>query len=206
MLTYYGAKDSCSIPAQIILEMSGQPYENVYLSFDQGLPEHYLSLNPTGQVPTLVEDEQVFTQCVGITTYLADKWPQLNMTPALDSPQRGHYLKWMHFLNSSMHEAYLRVYYPNKYAVSKQACDEVREMAKQAIDKHYDIVNSWLEPGPYCLGETIQACDLYLATLISWQEDREALFTRLPRLQLLFEKVTTHPVANKVFVEHGVAL
>lgn len=203
MLHYYGAKDSCSIPAQIILEMSGQPFENTYIDFEHDLPEGYLALNPTGQVPTLVENGEVFTQCVGITTYLADKNPQLNMTPALDSPQRGHYLKWMHFINSSIHETFLHFYYPHKFAETEQGQQEVLNMSKINLATNFAIADNWITEGPYCLGDKLQACDLYLATVITWHEDMDSLFSAHPKLKVLYDAVMSHEGIKKVFDEHG---
>jgi len=205
MITYYGAKDSCSIPAQIILNMSGADYENVYIDFEQPLPQNYLEINPTGQVPTLVENGEVFTQCVGITTYLAAKNPQLNMTPALESPLRGHYNKWMHFLNSTIHETYLRIYYPQKFAQSEQGANEVLNAAKAYLAKSFAVADGWLKE-PYCLGNQLQACDLYLVTLMTWHEDLESLFAQHPKLEALDNTTLENKAVRQVFEEHGVEI
>lgn len=204
MITYYGAKDTCSIPAQIILEMTGAEYENIYLDYEHPLREEYLKLNPTGQVPTLVEDGEVFTQCAGITTYLADKNPQLNMTPGLTSPLRGHYNKWMYFLNSTIHETYLRIYYPNKFAETEQGAAEVLSTAKTYLAKSFAVVDSWLDKGTFCLGDQLQACDLYLVTLITWHEDKEGLMVQYPKLKALYQATLNNKVVRAVFEEHEV--
>ena len=206
MITYYGAKDTCSIPAQIILNMSGVEYENIYLDFEHPLREEYLKINPTGQVPTLIENGEVFTQCVGITTYLADKNPQLNMTPELNSPLRGHYNKWMHFLNSTIHETYLRIYYPQKFAETEQGASEVLNAAKAYLAKSFAVADSWLDKGTYCLGDHIQACDLYLVTLLTWHENLEQVFEQHPKLQTLYKAVLDHNAVRAVFEEHGTEL
>lgn len=72
----YGGKKSRAIRAMWMLEELGMEYEFQPLDFTTGenkTPE-YLSLNPAGKVPTLVDGDFVLTESMAITTYLAQKY------------------------------------------------------------------------------------------------------------------------------------
>lgn len=81
------------------LEEIGQPFERNVLSLRAG--EHkkpdYLAINPSGKVPALVDGEEVITESAAICTYLADKYADARLAPAVNSPHRGEYLRWMFF-------------------------------------------------------------------------------------------------------------
>ncbi len=204
MYTLYGAEGSCSMLVEIMLEISGKPYKQVWIDFDEGINSDHLKLNPMGEVPVLIENGMVMTQSVAIATYLADSNPELNMSPALDAQERPHYLQWMTFLNSTLHETYLRYYYPGRYVLDQQLCDQVEECASNRLAELYKIINNQLGENNYLLGSQIMACDFYLAILISWEDDWDILFKLHPRLGDYFWRVLEHPVAHKVFDEHNI--
>jgi glutathione S-transferase len=66
------------------------------LSGAQKSPE-FLSLNPMGKLPTIVDSGVVVTETAAIGLYLADRYAAGRLAPALDSPSRGTYLRWSLF-------------------------------------------------------------------------------------------------------------
>ena len=63
MYQFYYAPGSCSLAAQIALEMSGAPYQCVKLDFRSNAQREsgYLTINPKGRVPALVCEQGVIT-------------------------------------------------------------------------------------------------------------------------------------------------
>ena len=57
------------------VETTGAPYEPVMVKLHKGeqQQEPFKSINPRGQVPVLVDGEQVITQILAIITYLDAK-------------------------------------------------------------------------------------------------------------------------------------
>jgi len=189
---------------ETVLEISGKPYEQVFIDFDEGVDPDYLKINPMGEVPVLVEDGVVMTQSVAIATYLADLMPEIKMSPPLDAPERRHYLQWMTFLNSTLHETYLRYYYPDRYVMDEKLCDQVEESAANRLKDLYKIIDDQLGGNKYLLGDQLMACDIYLALFFTWEDDWDVVFERHPRLGDYFWRVLEHPVVHKVFERHGV--
>ena len=54
----------------------------------------YLQINPMGKV-CLVDQGIVISEMAAIIIYLADKYQDKRLAPALDDPKRGAYLKWI---------------------------------------------------------------------------------------------------------------
>jgi len=203
MYKLYGAEGSCSMLVEIVLEMTGKPYEQIFIDFDKETDSDYLKINSMGEVPVLVEDDIVMTQSVAIATYLADSMPEIKMSPALDAPERRHYLQWMTFLNSTVHETYLRYYYPDRYVPDEKLCDQVEEVASSRLVALYKIINDNLGEKKYLLGTNLMACDIYMVILISWEEDWDDLFERHPHLGDYFWRVLENSAVHKVFEAHG---
>src|SRR3954462_11679585 len=72
-----------------MLEEVGQPYETVLLDYASSMkaPE-FLAINPMGKVPTIKHGDVVVTEAAAICAYLADAFPQANLAPAANSPDR----------------------------------------------------------------------------------------------------------------------
>ena len=72
------APGACSFVPHAMLEMSGTPFEPTSVKLHKGeqrSPE-YLSMNPRGQVPVLVDGGEVITQIVTILLHLSRSCPR----------------------------------------------------------------------------------------------------------------------------------
>lgn len=85
-----------------MLEEIGQPYELRFVDImagDQKKPD-LLALNPMGKLPILTDGDAVVTESAAIGLFLADRYAAGRLAPALDSPDRGTYLRWTLFAPS----------------------------------------------------------------------------------------------------------
>ncbi len=62
----------------------------------------YLAINPMGKVPALVDDGIVVTEVAAICAYLADRFPEKGLAPAIDSPERGRYYRYLFFPGTTL--------------------------------------------------------------------------------------------------------
>jgi len=107
MLTLYFAPGSSSMAAHIALHEVGAAFEARPMSFnknDMRSPE-FLSINPAGQVPTLLIDGRVLTEVAGILFYLAKRYPEAGLLPADDIEAEAQAISWMSFIASTLHPA-----------------------------------------------------------------------------------------------------
>ncbi|WP_342075247.1 glutathione S-transferase family protein [Yoonia sp. SS1-5] len=74
--------------------------------FDKTLrQEPYVSLNPTGRVPTLQLDDIVLTESGAITEYLCERFPEAGLGRDPGHAERAAWLNWLHFAETISHHA-----------------------------------------------------------------------------------------------------
>lgn len=79
-------------------------HEQIVIDFTAGennTPE-YRAINPMGKIPTLVDDGFIVTETAAICAYLADKYSEKNFAPAINSPERGQYYRYLFFPGSTL--------------------------------------------------------------------------------------------------------
>ena len=106
-ITLYYSPQTRATGARILLEELGAPYDLHVLNMKAGEQRQpaYLAINPLGKVPAIRQGEALVTEQVAIFIYLADLFPEAGLTPALDDPDRGPYLRWMTYYGSSFEPA-----------------------------------------------------------------------------------------------------
>jgi glutathione S-transferase len=82
-----------------MLEEVGVPYELRFVDLMTGAhkAKEILALNPMGKLPILTDGEAVVTESAAIGLYLADRYAPGRLAPALDTAERGTYLRWSLF-------------------------------------------------------------------------------------------------------------
>lgn len=103
-MKHYFHPMSRAVTTHWMLEELGEPYEQVLIDFPAGANDtpEYRAINPMGKIPALVDNGTVITETAAICAYLADKFPQHNMAPDLQSPQRGHYLRCLFLTGNTL--------------------------------------------------------------------------------------------------------
>jgi glutathione S-transferase len=86
---YHGGHTTCSRKSRLCLKEKGLPYRSHFLNL-RGFEQHtsvYLALNPSGVVPTLVDDGEAIVDSMLINEYLDEKYedgPRLRPRNPLD--------------------------------------------------------------------------------------------------------------------------
>ena len=90
MKLYYAPHTRASRPRWLLEEL-GVPYElvRVDVAHQENRQAPYLLINPLGHVPALVDGDMTIIESAAICMYLADKFPEKKMAPAVGSPPRG---------------------------------------------------------------------------------------------------------------------
>lgn len=85
-----------------MLEEIGVPYELAFVDIMKGAQkaEAFVKVNPMGKLPALVDGEVVVTEVAAIGLYLADRYAYEKLSPKVDDPKRGTYLRWSLFAPS----------------------------------------------------------------------------------------------------------
>ncbi|WP_048646227.1 glutathione S-transferase family protein [Nitratireductor soli] len=102
MLKFYHAPWSRSSSVLWLLEELAVPYEIelVDIRAKDGVSEDYRKIQPNKKVPAIVHDGLVVTERAAITIYLADRFAEAKLAPAVDHPDRAAYLTSLVYCDS----------------------------------------------------------------------------------------------------------
>lgn len=207
MYSLYSAPMAIAMAPQAVLEQLGVPYELKMMDVYGGpAPDWYWKLNPYGRVPTLVDGDFVLFEAMAICIHLCDRHPEAGLAPAVGTNERGWFYQWLSFLASAVHPASKQVNYPHRCSTDESDIPSVIQAGGNLCDQMYARLEEALDPGPYLLGETFSAADLYMATLASWRPVIEGAIGRplvaLPRLEDHLARMTAETGFGKVIALH----
>lgn len=162
-VTFYHSPQSRSVSVLILFEELGVPYnlEIIDMRGGQNLEADYLKVNPMGKVPALVHNGVLVTEQVAIFIYLADLYPAAKLTPALDDPARGAYLRWLAFYGSSFEPAVID-------KALKREPGPRGMVPYGTFDNVMDTLSQQLKTHAYIAGEQFTAADILWGTALKW--------------------------------------
>jgi glutathione S-transferase len=191
-ITFFHSPQTRSTGTATLLEELGAPYtlHPINMKGGENRKPAYLAINPMGKVPALLHRGGLITEQVACFIYLADLFPAAGLAPALESPLRGPYLRWMAF--------YAGCFEP---AVVDRAMQ--RPQAPEAMSPYgsFDTVlatlTTQLRAGPYLLGDTISAADILWAGGLGWTVGFK-IVPELPEIMDYLGRITSRPAFVKV--------
>jgi glutathione S-transferase/GST-like protein len=207
MFKLYARRGAGSLAVEALLAECDAAYrvEDLERGPDGKFPAFFYRLNPLGQVPTLIlPDDSVMTESAAIVIYLADLHPGAGLAPAVAAPLRPRYLRWLAYLATTVYMSDLRMIYPQRYTDDPAGAAAVKRMAEAGMAREWDIFAAALGEGPYVLGETFSAADIYAAMLATWNADVAAFFARHPNIKGLYDRVVARPRIAGVWARNEV--
>ncbi len=186
-IVFYTNPESRGCIVRRMLEELGVPYTTKVLSYNGDMKtSEYLKINPLGKVPALKHGDLVVTEAAAICAYLADRFPEKNLAPSLDSPERGTYYRWLFFAAG-----------PVEMATSAKACGWDLNENQQMVGSgtHKDVVEALelaISNGPYICGEQFTAADVYVGSHISWGMQFKTLEER-PSFKAYVDRIDARP-------------
>ena len=119
--------------------------------------DDYLSMNPTGKVPTLVDGDVVIWESNTILRYLAAKTAS-PLYPS-DPAERSRVERWMDWLLATLNGPYVTIFKATKGG------DAVPEAAAKELSAALEILDRQLAQSPYLAGEALTIADISLAPI-----------------------------------------
>ena len=129
-LKLYFAPGACSFVPHAMLEIAGVAFEPTMVKLHKGEQRtaDYLALNPRGQVPVLVDGDEVITQIVAILLHLDAQLPQAQILPA-GSVSRTRALSLLAWMNNTVHPTFTHFFMPEKFSDDETAQQAMRSFA-----------------------------------------------------------------------------
>jgi glutathione S-transferase len=191
-IVLYHSPQSRSSVALTLLEELGAPYELRVLNMKAGENRQgpYLAVNPLGKVPAIWHRGALVTEQVAVDIYLADLFPQAGLTPGIDDPRRGPYLRWLAYYGSCFEPALVDKAMKREPAPpSMSTYSDFDSMLNNLIDQ--------LSQGPYLLGEKMTAADVQWG-LGLWWSTMFKIVPEHPVIAAYIERMRSRPAFVKV--------
>lgn len=189
MQLYYNPQSRATI-AKWMLDECGADYEIVPVDLEQReqkAPE-FLQINPSGKLPALVDGETKLFENAAICLYLADKFPEANLAPSLDAPERGRYLSLVVYSTSQLEPA---------MGDALMGMETFSQRGWTDFETAQDVIEGELGEGPYLFGEWFTAADVMIGSIFLYAQ----LFSgpsQRPSIAAYTDRLNNRPAAMKM--------
>ena len=170
----YFAPGACSFVPHSLLETTGAPFEPVMVKLHKGEQNEaaFKAINPRGQVPVLVDGDEVITQILAILQYLDAKFPERQFLPR-DTLARTRVLETLAWMNNTVHPTFTHVFMPHKYAGSPEAQAELKSFNAKVYAGYLGEIEALAQRAAargqeWLGGERLGPLDVYALTLLRW--------------------------------------
>ena len=205
MFKLYARPGAGSAAVEALLAECGAAIEiiDILREPDGTVPRSFQQINPRAEVPTLrLPDNSIMTESAAMMIYLADLHPAAGLAPAINSPLRARYLRWILYFATAVYMANMRMYYPARHSTDVAHASGIKAKAIEDMGRDFDIFAKELGEGPFILGDSLTAADIYVAMLISWAPDVSQLFARHANIKRLYELVAVRPSIAKAWARN----
>ncbi len=130
---------ACSLASHIALRESGLDFtiDSVDLAkkrLENG--DDYLLINPKGQVPALLlDDEVLLTEGVAIMQYIADRVPDRQLLAPVGTIARYQTLEWLNYIATELHKGFTPLFRPDTPDDYKPTVRALLEKKLQYVDE-----------------------------------------------------------------------
>lgn len=196
---------ACSTAVHIALQWSGQPYQFEIVPDHAALKSPaFLAINPAGAVPAITDGDFILTQNAAIMGYVADRQPVAGLAGDGSPRQRAEATRWLAFVNSDLHPAYVPMFAPAAFHADADQHDNVREAARKRLRGLYERADKQLEGRDWLAGFRSYA-DPYLYVTLRWADFTGVDLSGLERLQAFKARMDQDPGVQAVFQAEGLA-
>lgn len=189
MKLYYNPQ-SRAVIAKWMLDECGADYEIVPIDLKKG--EHktpgFLKVNPAGKLPALVDGDSRIFEGAAICLYLGDKFPEANLAPRIDAPERGRYLSLMVYSTSQLEPAMGDAMLDAKHDPQRGWTD---------FETVRNVIEGELGDGPYLFGDWFTAADVMIGSMFVWRRMFGGPPDR-PKLEAYVDRLLARPAGMKM--------
>lgn len=166
---FYYPRNASFAPHMLLAEMQ-LDYELILVDRKteaQKNPE-YLTLNPTGRIPTLIVDGEPIYESAAICLFLCERHPEKNLFPAAGTIERAKFYQWLFYLNASLQPELMVYFYPQKHTIDSLGKEAIKQAQQTRVTQMFALLDQELEGKEFLLGDNISACDFVLFMLLHW--------------------------------------
>ena len=198
----YGASGSGSVPIEAVLDLLHLPYrlEEHEPWKGRAETERLASINAMVQVPAVkLPSGEIMTESAAILIWLADRYPEARLAPAIGDPRRPDFLRWMTFVSSAIYALYWIADNPARVLEQADGHDEIKAKIYQRLENCWAFMGEQLAPENFLLGNEISVLDLYVATASRWSPGRRRFYEVAPALADAVRRTDSDPRLSQLW-------
>ncbi len=145
-----------------LLEELGVDYEYREVDVRKGAHKSpdFLRLHPHGRVPVLEDGELRFIESCAALLYLADKYPEKGLAPALGDPERGRYYQFMVYAAATLDTPSVQTYFHSVLFPAERRNSAVVAEHAPGLAIAVAVIDQALTGRPHLCGEKFSAADV----------------------------------------------
>ncbi len=191
---YYAPKTRSSRPRWLLEEM-GVPYDliRINLGEKQHKSAHYLKVHPLGLVPAIEVAGATLFESTAIVGYLADKFLDKKLAPALASKDRALYWQWMMYGAVTL-EVPVMTYFMHTVKLPEAARNAgLAEEAIKTFKANAAVVNDALTGKPFLVGDSFTAADVVVGSTLIFARALKMPMSDYPSLPTYVGRLMERP-------------
>ncbi len=187
----FWAPHTRSLRALWMLEEIGAPYERVLVDLKNGAQHTpaYHAINPMEKVPALQDGDACVAESGAIIAYLAEKFPQTGLAPAIGEATRGRYLQWLFFSSGGIEAAITQKYTKSEMPEGTAGWG--------SFAKVFNVLEEVLTRSPYLLGDKFSAADVLIAADLHFTINAFKLLEQRPVFASYLERCQSRPAFHR---------
>lgn len=208
MYKLYNVKGWGSMAPHFVLEEMDIAYENVWMTPEQVRQPAFREISPLGFIPALgLDDGRAIFESAAILCFLTIAHPEKGLAPPSGSNDHGVYLAWLNFMSGNIYPAINLAYHGRALVDSEEAFAVLGQGGAARASQLFGIIDEQLgKDGPFIMGDSFSAADIYLFMLALWAKPSERdLLQRCRNIARVSEEVRRRPKLRATLEVHGAA-
>jgi glutathione S-transferase len=189
MELYYNPRSRAAV-AKWMLDECGADYQIVPIDLQkrQHKTPEFLRINPSGKIPALVDGTSRIFENAAICLYLADKFPEADLAPRLDAPERGRYLSLMVYSTSQLEPA---------MRDELLGVETLPQGGWTDFQTAQDVIEGELGDGAYLFGEWFTAADVMIGSIFIYKRLWSGPSER-PKIEAYVDRLLSRPAVMQM--------
>ena len=166
----------------------------------------YLLLNPSGRIPTLIDDDLVIFESPAICIHLAESHANFNLMPKIGSHERAKFFQWMMYLTNTVQAELMIYFYPEKHTTDKNTVNSIVLAQEKRISDMFSLLDNALAGREFLVGNTLTVCDYFLFMLAVWADELKKPPLSFTNLSVYLGKLAKRSAVINVCKKENISL
>ncbi len=196
MIKLYHAPFTRSIRVLWLLEELGVPYQLERVAF-QPPKQPFSQPTPYGKVPAIEDGDVKMIESGAILEYVLERYGRGKLAPATGSPERGPFLQWLHFAESTALPPVGDIVRHTVFKPEAERIPAVVEDARARLDRTLEVVEKALDGRDYLLASGFSAADVMMGVSLFIMRRLKALDPKFTNLEAYLARLESRPALQK---------